>query len=93
MDSYWHNEKEVRHHALMAVGAHIPQTAKVIFKDEEDKTWLSTGDRSLSCDICALSEVPPVVSMDEDGFLSVKGRLKDIIIKVRVHRPATSSHA
>ncbi len=42
------------------------QTAEVMIPDENGKTWMHTGDEA---------------EMDEDGYIKITGRIKDIIIK------------
>ena len=42
------------------------QTAEVIVPDEKGKSWMHTGDEA---------------EMDEDGYIKITGRIKDIIIR------------
>ena len=45
---------------------HTEKTAEVMATDAEGKTWMHTGDEA---------------SMDEDGYVSITGRIKDLIIR------------
>jgi len=45
---------------------HPEKTAEVMATDAEGKTWMHTGDEA---------------SMDEDGYVSITGRIKDLIIR------------
>lgn len=42
------------------------KTAEVMIKDDEGKVWMHTGDEA---------------SMDEEGYVSITGRIKDLIIR------------